>query len=367
MLFLKKIVIQDFKNIKFQEISFSSNVNCISGNNGEGKTNLMDAIHYLSMTKSSFGSSDNFNYRRGTNQFAISGVYKMPNDLESIFSVEVSRKGGKKFRRDSKPYNKMSEHIGTLPCVMVNPADIFLVSDAGEGRRRFVNSVISQMDNEYLVALQDYNRILSERNRALKAYYVDQDLLSVFDEKMSQKAEIIHKGRKAFCEKLNPMVKEYYKLLSGDMEEVHIKYSSDLDNGNLKDILATNRNKDLMCKFTGFGVHRDDFLFLMNGAPIRKIGSQGQQKSFLVVLKFAQYEIMKKNYGFSPILLLDDVFDKLDITRISNLLSLVAGNDFGQIFITDSNKIRMAGIVDKFTEDRAYFDTVDGVFHKLDS
>ena len=375
---LKKIVVQDFRNIVFQELSFSPNINCISGNNGEGKTNLMDAVWYLSMTKSAFSTSDRFNFRHGTDSFAIAGSYDMsygpvgepveaaePQGPEVRFSVQVDSKGEKKVRRDDKPYSKISEHIGVLPIVMVSPSDIALVSESGDDRRRFVNSVLSQMDREYLAAMQQYNRLLSQRNRMLKDGTCDESLLDIFDSRMDEYASVIFNAREAFIKDLVPVVSEYYKNLSGGRETVSINYQSDLRKGSLYDILKESRGKDLALTYTTAGVQRDDFIFKMDGYPIRRCGSQGQQKSFLVSLKFAQYEIMKRRYGFPPIMLLDDVFDKLDMGRIANLLGMVAGSDFGQIFITDSNKVRMAGIVDTLTADRAYFMAIGGEFKRI--
>ena len=362
---LEKIVISDFRNIQLQELEFSPNVNCISGNNGEGKTNLLDAIYYLSMTKSAFASSDKFNFRHGTEEFSIAGTYKMENGLSSRFALRMSAKGEKKVKRDDKPYGKVSEHVGVIPIVMVSPADISLVSDSGEERRRFVNSVLSQMDKEYLSALQQYNRLLLQRNKILKDQGYDQSLLEVIDMRMSALADPIFQARRRFVEELNPIVAQYYKAVSGGSEVVEIEYESELFKAPLDQILASSYEKDRIMKHTTSGIHRDDFAFRMNGHPIRRYGSQGQQKSFLVSLKFAQYEIMKQKYGFAPMLLLDDVFDKLDMGRISNLLQMVSGNDFGQIFITDSNKVRMAGIVDGLTQDRAYYDTLSGSFTRL--
>jgi DNA replication and repair protein RecF len=362
---LEKIVISDFRNIQLQELEFSPNVNCISGNNGEGKTNLLDAIYYLSMTKSAFASSDKFNFRHGTEEFSIAGTYKMENGLSSRFALRMSSKGEKKVRRDDKPYGKVSEHVGVIPIVMVSPADISLVSESGEERRRFVNSVLSQMDKEYLSALQHYNRLLLQRNKILKDQGYDQSLLEVIDMRMSALADPIFHARKRFVEDLKPIVAQYYKAVSGGSEMVDIEYESELFKAPLDQILASSYERDRIMKHTTSGIHRDDFAFRMNGHPIRRYGSQGQQKSFLVSLKFAQYEIMKQKYGFAPMLLLDDVFDKLDMGRISNLLQMVSGNDFGQIFITDSNKVRMAGIVDGLTQDRAYYDTLSGTFTRL--
>ncbi len=362
---LEKIVISDFRNIQLQELEFSPNVNCISGNNGEGKTNLLDAIYYLSMTKSAFSTSDKFNFRHGTNEFSLSGTYRMPNGLSSRFAVRITSGGEKKVKRDDKQYGKVSEHIGVLPIVMVSPSDITMVSESGEERRRFVNSVLSQMDKEYMSMMQQYNRLLLQRNRMLKELNPDRTLLEVMDLRMSALAEPVYQARKRFIEELNPIVAEYYRMLSGGSEQVDIEYDSELSKAGLDVLLSSSYEKDKMLKYTTFGIQRDDFIFRMNGHPIRRYGSQGQQKSFLVSLKFAQYEIMKKKYGFAPILLLDDVFDKLDMGRISNLLQMVASNDFGQIFITDSNKVRMSGIVDGLTQDRAYYETSSGVFTRI--
>lgn len=362
---LEKIVISDFRNIELQELEFSPNINCISGNNGEGKTNLLDAIYYLSMTKSAFASSDKYTFRYGTEEFSISGTYRMENGLSSRFSLKMTTKGEKKVKRDDKAYGRVSEHVGILPIVMVSPADISMVSESGEERRRFVNAVLSQMDREYMTSLQQYNRLLQQRNKMLKEMDPDRSLLEVIDMRMSALAEPIYQARKKFVEDLKPIIAEYYKAVSGGSEQVDIEYESELSKASLEELLAVSYEKDRILKYTTAGLQRDDFAFKMNGWPIRRHGSQGQQKSFLVSLKFAQYEIMKKNYGFAPVLLLDDVFDKLDMGRISNLLEMVSGKDFGQIFITDSNKVRMSGIVDGLTQDRAYFETTAGTFRKI--
>ncbi len=359
---LEKITVADFRNIRLQELEFSPNLNCISGNNGEGKTNLLDAIYYLSMTKSAFSSSDRYNFRYGTSSFSLCGTYRMENSLESRFSVRVDASGEKKVRRDDKPYGKVSAHIGVLPVVMVSPEDISLVSESGEERRRFVNSVLSQMDREYLSSLQQYNRLLQQRNRMLKETQVDRDLLSVFDSRLQAYAVPVFEARKKFAEDIRPVISEYYGMLSGGSEQVDVRYRSDLEKGGLSDLLSSSFEKDKILKYTSVGVQRDDFEFTMGDWPIRKCGSQGQQKSFLVSLKFAQYEIMKRSCGVAPLLLLDDVFDKLDMNRISNLLSMVSSSDFGQIFITDSNKVRMSGVVDRITDDRAYFEVSSGEF-----
>lgn len=362
---LEKIVISDFRNIELQELAFSPNINCISGNNGEGKTNLLDAIYYLSMTKSAFVSSDRFTFRHGTEELSLSGTYRMENGLSSRFALKMSAKGEKKLWRDDKPYPKVSEHIGILPIVMVSPSDISLVSESGDERRRFINAVLSQMDHEYMSALQQYNRLLLQRNKMLKEMAPDRSLLEVIDMRMAILAEPIYKARAKFVEELRPVINAYYRELSGGVEQVDITYESDMTKGPLDQLMAASFERDKALRYTSCGIQRDDFIFTMNDWPIRRHGSQGQQKSFLVSLKFAQYELMKKSYGFAPLLLLDDVFDKLDMGRISNLLQMVTGEDFGQIFITDSNKVRMAGIVDALTSDRAYFETIGGTFTRI--
>ncbi len=360
---LEKISIADFRNIAFQELDFSPNINCISGNNGEGKTNLLAAIYYLSMTKSNFASTDRYNFRHGQDSFTLCGSYRMENGLVSKIALQVDGEG-KKLRRDDKPYPKISEHVGLLPIVMVSPADTSLVSESGEERRKFVNSVLSQMDQQYLLAAQQYNRLLLQRNKMLKEGNYAEDLMQVVDMKLAMYAQPLYEARARFIEQLEPIVAEYYKALSGGSEKVGIKYESDLHKEPLDQILASRIEKDRILRYTTAGLQRDDFVFEMDGMPIRRCGSQGQQKSFLVALKFAQYDIMKKTYGFAPMLLLDDVFDKLDMGRISNLLGMVSSSDFGQIFITDCNKVRLRGIVDSLTSDRAYFETSGGVFTK---
>ena len=229
-----------------------------------------------------------------------------------------------------------------------------------------MNAVLSQMEHAYLDNVQQYNRYLLQRNRLLKSPDPDPDLMDAFDARLSALAAPIAEGRRSLAEALAPVVQAYYTELSEGREEVGIEYRTDADRGELAAQLKACRDRDRALKYTTVGVQRDDFLFTMNGYPIRKCGSQGQQKSFLVSLKFAQYEIMKESYGFAPILLLDDLFDKLDMNRVSNLLSMVAGADFGQIFLSDSNKVRLAGIVNALTDDRSYFETVDGTFTRME-
>ena len=358
---LKKIVVQDFRNIELQELEFCPNINCISGNNGEGKTNLMDAIWYLSMTKSAFSTSDRYNFRFGCQGFALSGLYSMPSGPDTRISICVDG-SGKKLKRDDKPCPRLADHIGLLPVVMVSPTDVAMVSETGEERRRFCNAVLSQMSAEYLNAVQNYTRLLAQRNAMLKNGAVDYQLLDVIDAQMESYAAPVVTMRSSLAGDLLPLVQDFYSRISGGRETVGISYRSDLENGRLTDIFRARREKDSILKYTSAGIQRDDFIFEMNGRPIRRCGSQGQQKSFLVALKFAQYALMKERRGFAPILLLDDLFDKLDMGRVQNLLTMVAGNDFGQIFLSDSNKVRLSGIVDGITAERTYYEAKGGAF-----
>lgn len=358
---LKKIVVQDFRNIELQELEFCPNLNCISGGNGEGKTNMMDAIWYLSMTKSAFASSDRFNFRYGCPGFALSGLYSLQSGPDTRISIQVDA-SGKKLRRDDKPYSRLSDHIGLLPVVMVSPTDIAMVSETGEERRKFANAVISQMSAEYLNAVQNYSRLLAQRNAMLKNGDLDSQLMDVIDSRMEGFAEPVCNMRRTLAEELSPRVQEFYSQISGGRESVGISYRSDLENTPLAELFRSRREKDSILKYTTAGIQRDDFLFEMDSHPIRRCGSQGQQKSFLVALKFAQYSLMKEKRGFAPILLLDDLFDKLDMGRVQNLLEMVAGSDFGQIFLSDCNKVRLSGIVDGITSERTYYEAKGGVF-----
>ncbi|MCQ2184599.1 MAG: DNA replication and repair protein RecF [Bacteroidales bacterium] len=363
---LTRISVSDYRNIEFQQLEFCPGINCIWGNNGEGKTNLLDAVHYLCMVRSAVCPAEKFLARYGCGGFSICGEVSDGDGTVTKYSISTS--GDKKILKcGGKAYKRFSEHIGKVPVVMVTPSDISLVSDSGEARRRFVNSVLSQMSPGYLANLQQYNRLLAQRNLILKSNYIDRVLLESNDALMGAAAQNINSEREQFTAVAGPLIRKYYSLISSNPQEyVSVAYNSDLSGGrSLEDVLRDHFDRDCVLKFTGAGVHRDDFDFLLAGEPIRRCGSQGQQKSFLVALKFAQYEIMKNSYGFPPLLLLDDIFDKLDTVRMSNLLQLATGDGFGQIFLTDCNKSRLSGIVDSMNSEKAYFECVQGRFVKI--
>ncbi|MBP5538341.1 MAG: DNA replication and repair protein RecF [Bacteroidales bacterium] len=361
---LETIHITDFRNIEEADLSFSPNVNCIVGGNGEGKTNLLDAIFYLSMVKSFLGLQDRYNVRHAQAFFALCGQYALESGLKTRISLQAGG-DGKTLRRDDKVYKRFSTHIGLLPIVTVSPSDSALVSESGEERRRFADIVLSQMDAEYLRALSQYGRLLQQRNRLLKEPGVDGALLDVLDAQMDREARVIYQAREQFTTQLRPVVADYYSRLSGGKEEVSIRYRSELEHASLEELLLRARERDFRMGFTGCGIQRDDFAFEMSGSPIRRCGSQGQQKTFLVALKFAQYELMKRRGGVPPTLLLDDVFDKLDLSRTTHLIEMVAREDFGQIFITDCSADRLRPLVDGATTDRAYFHTQGGRFERI--
>lgn len=364
-MYLKRVIISNFKNIRGAQLDFSKKINCISGNNGEGKTNLLDAIHYLSMTKSFFSSTDAYTFTFGENSAAINGTYHLDDNTEDTISIGIRRDGEKVVKKNAKAYKRISEHIGQYPIVMVSPADTVLVNGTGEERRRFFNVILSQTDKEYLKRVQSYNQLIIQRNKLLKSESVCWELLDTIDFQISANAEYVYLKRGELCKGLLEKVRLYYSALSGSREEIDLQYISDLQSASIEDLFKRNRERDRVLGFTTAGVHKDDMEFALNGMPLKKCGSQGQQKSFLISLKLAQFDIMKQQHSVAPILLLDDVFDKLDMQRVEYLLSLVAGDAFGQIFISDSNKVRMASIVERFTSECKSFEVAGGVYNTI--
>lgn len=364
-MYLRRISANNFKNIRETQLEFSRKINCISGNNGEGKTNLLDAIYYLSMTKSFFSSTDAYTFAFGEDNAALNGTYVLDDNTEDVISVGMKRNGEKIVKKNAKVYKRISEHIGRYPIVMVSPADTVLVNGSGEERRKFLTLILSQIDKEYLKRMQQYNQLILQRNKLLKMDNVCWELVETIDFQLSVNADYIYRKRDELCRRLEEKVYGYYAALSGGKEKIQLQYISDLQQDTLENLLRDNRQKDAILRFTSMGVHKDEIEFTLNGMPLKKCGSQGQQKSFLVALKLAQFDIMKQLHGVAPILLLDDVFDKLDMQRVEYLLSLVAGDYFGQIFISDSNKVRMASIVERFTSECRSYEVTAGNYTAL--
>ncbi len=360
-MYLRKINIQNFKNIREASLEFSPALNCISGDNGEGKTNLLDAVFYLSMTKSYFRIPEPYVRTVGEETMVLSGEYGMADETVDTVAVMLSGEQ-KQVRLNRKNYSKISDHIGKFPIVMISPSDTSLINDSAEVRRRFMNMMLSQTDREYLRAVQSYNRLLAQRNRILKADSPDGELLAAVTDRMAPFAAYIYNKRAELCGELQSLSADYYARLSDGRESISLEYQSDLMRGTTAEIFERNFARDCQVRYTSAGVQRDDIIFKMNSAPIKICGSQGQQKSFLLAVKLSQFVLMRRHCGFSPILLLDDVFDKLDASRVEFLLRTVSSEDFGQIFVTDCNKVRLGSIVAGMNVDAAMFSVKGGTF-----
>lgn len=356
---LKKLSLLNFKNIARQEISLCRGINSFVGNNGAGKTNIIDAVYYLSMCKSSFPLTDTQSIRHGEESFLLDGSYSADSGKNEQVCCSYTRKGGKIIKRNGKEYERLADHVGLFPVVMVSPADSALISGAAEERRRHLNAYISQLDRAYLNAMMRYNTVLLERNKLLKMSS-DETMLQIYDRQLVTHGCAIHEARRRETERLQPVVGEFYRLLSDDREQVELSYKSDLNEADFGQLLLASRQRDIVNGFTTTGVHRDDLQLRIGGYPLRKYGSQGQQKSFLLALKLAQYVIASRQREEKPILLLDDLFDKLDARRVEQLIHLVSSDDFGQILITDCNPTRLQSILDRSKADYALFTVSDG-------
>ena len=343
-MFLQKIQLVNFKNYGEVAYSFSSKVNCITGLNGIGKTNLLDAIHYLSMTKGYFNHADQLSIRHGEDFFAIHGDFVLENtDGTTKISCIQQREKRKILKVNQKEYERLSEHIGNYPSVMISPYDTDYINGNADVRRRYFDSAISQFDKIYLDNLIQYNKVLSHRNALLKYFNERQTFneqeLSIWTDRMVDLGTKIFHARNQFLENFLPVFNRLFSLIS--QESVSIAYKSQLQEGDFAALLKSASQKDYVAQYSTTGTHKDDFLFTMNDYPVKRYCSQGQQKSFLIVLKLAQYEYIKQLKGQKPILLLDDVFDKLDAIRVNQLISMVISDDYGQVFITDTHKNRM--------------------------
>lgn len=341
---LKQISVINFKNHLEANYEFCDSINCFTGNNGVGKTNMLDAIYYLSFSKSFFNAIDSNNINFDSNFFIVQGEYEFDNHEEKIY---IGLKQGKKkvVKRNQKVYKRLADHIGLFPLVMVSPADANLIIEGSEVRRKFIDGVISQYDKVYLENLLKYNKALTQRNALLKSFfenqYFDQESLDLWNDQMEQYAKPIYESRTQFLMDFIPIFQKYYDLISGHREEVSLAYVSQLNDATFKELFDLNLQRELRSQHTKVGIHKDDLEFLIDGHSVKKYGSQGQQKTYLLALKLAQFEIIKNIKGKKPILLLDDIFDKLDAKRVKALMKLVSDHNFGQIFISDTNTERV--------------------------
>ena len=339
-MYLQQLSVINFKNYAQAELSLSEGVNAFMGNNGAGKTNLLDAIHYLSLCKSYFNPIDSQQIKQGADFFIITGSFNRDEKQEAI-ACSVKRNQKKQFKRNKKDYQRLADHIGLLPLVMISPYDISIIIEGSEERRKFIDNVISQTDNQYLDELIAYNKVLINRNALLKTIAstgrYDPGLLEVLDEQLVASGTRIFEKRKAFMEEFTTIFNQHYQFISGDAELVSLMYESQLLQGDLAGLLKKSIEKDRALERTTSGIHRDDLQFSIHGMPMKKFGSQGQQKSFLIALKLAQYSFLTQKKGFKPLLLLDDIFDKLDDLRVTKLMQMVSNNNFGQVFITDTS------------------------------
>lgn len=334
---LKKLSILNYKNILQAEVDFSPKVNCFFGNNGMGKTNLLDAIHYLSFCKSHVNTPDSQIIHSDQELCVIQGTYDYEGREEDIFCA-MRRRQRKQFKRNKKEYDKLSEHIGLLPLVMVSPADSDLIRGGSEERRRFLDVIISQQDKPYLHALIQYNKALQQRNTLLKEQSTDDSLYEVLEMQLSRYGQMVYEKRRLLIEDFTPIFNEYYQTICRSTEQVGLHYISPLENLDLAEILAKNRERDRILGYTSSGIHKDEMEMTLNGALIRRVGSQGQNKTYLIALKLAQFVFLARKGRTTPILLLDDIFDKLDAARVEEIIKLVNSQSFGQIFITDTNR-----------------------------
>ncbi len=356
---IQKLQLIHFKNHPERNFEFSPQINCFVGNNGAGKTNVLDALHYLSVGKSFLGNTDQNNIENGEDFFNIEGIIS-DGEKESIVKVQMPRDAKKIIKKNDKTYDRMADHIGFLPSVIISPYDSNLISDSGESRRRFLDAMISQTDSDYLFNLIQYQKTVQQRNALLKSFaknrYFDAESLEIYDEPLVKFGSRIFEKRRAFTDSILGLIQNYYEIISKGNEKITVEYGSDLIHQNFEDLLNTNLEKDRALTYTSRGIHKDDLLFNMNGQPLKKTGSQGQQKSFLIALKLSQMNRIKELTGKTPILLLDDIFDKLDDTRVAQLIELVNREHFGQIFITDTSKERTEAVVRKINEESKIFE-----------
>ena len=345
---LKTLSLLNYKNFDSKSFTFDSKINCFVGKNGIGKTNVLDAIYHLSFGKSYFNPVATQNIKHNEEFFVVDGEYDKDDKSEKII-VSLKRGQKKIIKRNSKAYEKFSDHIGLVPLVIISPADRDLIVEGSDIRRKFIDGVISQSDKEYLNHLIKYNKVLAQRNSLLKYFAVNNtfnaDTLEIYNDQLTAFGNNIFQKRNKFLKEFIPIFIERYNSISNNNEAVDLEYRSDLFDDDLNTLLNQNINKDKALQYTSVGIHKDDLVFKIEDYPIKKFGSQGQQKSFLVALKLAQFDFIKAHSGVNPILLLDDIFDKLDENRVAQLIKLVDDENFGQLFISDTHADRTESVV----------------------
>lgn len=365
---IEDISIVNFKNLKEVQVGFSPKLNCFIGKNGAGKTNMLDAVYFLSFCKSFSSATDLLNISHDEQFFMLNGNYRRLDANETV-ACGFKKGGVKQFKRNSKVYKKLIEHIGLFPLVMITPSDVNLILGGSEERRKFTDGVISQYNQLYLDDLLKYNRALQQRNNLLRQFasghYFDIDLLTLWDTHLVEYGVRIHERRKEFVEKLIPVFQQYYSFISEDNEKVSLVYESQLEHKSFEELLKESVAKDRALQYTSQGIHKDELVFFLGDHAIRKLGSQGQMKTYLVSLKLAQFDFIKAISGLKPILLLDDIFDKLDQHRVEQIVKVVAGEQFGQIFITDTNREHIDAIIRKMETDYSIFLVDSGIVTKV--
>lgn len=347
-MYLKKLSLLNYKNIAEADYEFDAKINCFVGKNGIGKTNVLDAIYHLSYGKSYFNPLALQNIKHGEEFFVIDGTFERSGRSEQV--VCSLKKGQKKIlKRNAKAYDKFSEHIGFIPLVIISPSDNDLITEGSETRRKFIDSVISQLDPAYLQQLINYQRVVAQRNALLKYFALnhtfDRDTLSIYNQQMDMLGHELFEKRRRFLDDFIPIFSRHHKAITGAAESVGLVYDSQLHEKRLEVLLEENLSRDRVLQYSSTGIHKDDLLFEIDGHPIKKFGSQGQQKSFLIALKLAQFEFMKQQSGTLPLLLFDDIFDKLDETRVAKIVKMIDEQVFGQIFISDTHPQRTEAIV----------------------
>ena len=345
---LKRLTILNYRNIATAELEFSPKVNCFVGQNGEGKTNVLDAIYFLSLTKSAINTIDSANVRHGEEMMMVQGIYDL-NGIEEEISIGMKLHQKKHVKRNKKEYKRLAEHVGLLPLIIASPNDSTIISGGSDERRRLMDMVISQYDPEYMNALMTYNKALQQRNAMLKAEEEpSDDIISIYEEMMAENGERIHAKRQAFIEEFIPVFQRFYTAISGDNEQVSLHYTSHCQRGPLLDIIQRDRQKDRIVGYSLHGIHKDELEMTLDGYPIKREGSQGQNKTYMISLKLAQFDFLKRTGSqTTPLLLLDDIFDKLDAQRVEQIVNLVSDDAFGQIFITDTNRENLDKILER--------------------